>query len=526
MWLDGVIAATAVAAVSADVVVTAVLGSSGGSSTAALVTNLAYPIGDLILLGMVVGAVALEGWRVSRSWLFLAAGFTAFTVTDGLFLVRTADGTYQVGTIVDAGWLLCALLVACAAWQPAGDVQRLKADGWRFVIMPSVCALVAVALLVRDSTEYVTRPWTASMAALTLLGVIVRYGLTFREYMAMVRRSTSEAATDALTGLGNRRALVADLAVATGRRDPVALGLFDLDGFKAYNDAYGHPAGDALLARLGARLAAAVGAGAAYRMGGDEFCVLVACDPGAAEATIEGVAVAMAESGEGFCVRASYGAVELPAEAADPIDALRSADQRMYAQKQRRGAAAGKEISHTLMQALTEHAPGLEKHMSVVADLAGAVAEALGLGAADVAEIRRAAELHDVGKIAVPAAILAKPGALTDAEWGFVRRHTLIGERILRAAPTLGEAARLVRWSHERWDGGGYPDGLHGEETPLGARIIAVCDSYEAMTGDRPYHAAMPAAAAIAELRRCAGSQFDPRVVEAFCRVHRLRAAA
>ena len=508
----------------------AVLGSSAGSSTAELVTNLAYPIGDLVLLGLVIGAIALEGWRADRSWLCLAAGFGAFTVTDGLFLVKTANGTYQVGTIIDAGWLLCALSVAYAAWQPAAARQRLHADGWRFVIMPSACALIAVALLVRDSTEYVIRPWTAAMAALTLIGVIARYALTFREYMMMVRNSRSEASTDALTGLGNRRALLANLddTVHTAGGGPFALGLFDLDGFKAYNDAYGHPAGDALLTRLGARLAVAVGdAGSAFRMGGDEFCVIVPCDVGAAQMVVARAAAAMRETGEGFSIRASYGAVELPGESTDTFDALRTADQRMYAQKQARGAATGKEISLTLIQALSEHAPGWDEHMSTVADLAVAVAQELGLHHDDVVDVRRAAELHDIGKIAVPAAILEKPGPLSEEEWTFVRRHTLIGERILQAAPTLKRAAALVRSSHERWDGAGYPDGLHGQDTPLGARIIIVCDSYDAMTAERAYHAAMPPQAALHELRRCAGTQFDPQVVDAFCRIHaRLRSDA
>ncbi len=527
MWLDGVIAAAAVAAVSADVVVSAVLGSSAGSSTAELVTNLAYPIGDLVLLGMVIGAIALEGWHADRAWLCLAAGFGAFTVTDGLFLVKTVDGTYQVGTIIDAGWLLCALLVAHAAWQPTAARQRLHADGWRFVIMPSACALIAVALLVRDSTEYVIRPWTAAMAALTLIGVIARYGLTFREYMLMVRHSRGEASTDPLTGLGNRRALLDDLdaSVQTDGGRPFVLGLFDLDGFKAYNDAYGHPAGDALLTRLGARLAAAVGdAGSAYRMGGDEFCVIVPCAPGAGPTVVAGAAAAMGDTGEGFSVRASFGAVELPAESTDTIDALRTADQRMYAQKRARGAATGKEISQTLIQALTEHAPGWDEHMSTVADLAVAVAQELGLQQEEVVDVRRAAELHDIGKIAVPAAILEKPGPLSEEEWTFVRRHTLIGERILQAAPTLNRAATLIRSSHERWDGAGYPDGLRGQEIPLGARIITVCDSYDAMIAERSYHGAMTPQAALDELRRCAGTQFDPQVVAAFCRVHgRLR---
>ena len=296
----------------------------------------------------------------------MAGGFAAFTLTDSLFLVKVADGSYQVGTIIDAGWLLAAVMISFAAWQPARHRAQPVYDGWRFVIMPSFFGLIAVALLVRDSTEYVIRPWTAVLAALTILGVFARFGVTFREYIHMVKFSRDEATTDALTNLGNRRKLLDDMQTAAERAlvrgDVIAFGLFDLDGFKAYNDAYGHPAGDALLARLGARLAAAVAAsGTAYRMGGDEFCVLVPCQRGAANATIARAAAAMTETGHGFSIHTSYGAVELPAETTEATEALRNADQRMYQQKQTRRAATGKEVSQTLMQALTEHSPGWDR---------------------------------------------------------------------------------------------------------------------------------------------------------------------
>ena len=131
----------------------------------------------------------------------------------------------------------------------------------------------------------------------------------------------------------------------------------------------------------------------------------------------------------------------------------------------------------------------------------------------------RAAELRDVGKIAVPDAILDKPGPLDPVEWSFMRRHPLIGERILLEAPALRPVARLVRSSHERWDGGGYPDGLREDEIPLGARVVAVCDAFEAMTTERPYRQPIGDEDAILEMRRCAGTQFDPTVVEAFLSV-------
>ena len=128
----------------------------------------------------------------------------------------------------------------------------------------------------------------------------------------------------------------------------------------------------------------------------------------------------------------------------------------------------------------------------------------------------RAAELHDIGKMAIPDAILTKPGPLDAGEWEFMRQHTIVGERMLHVAPALAGVARLVRWSHERMDGGGYPDRLAGDEIPLGARIVAVCDAFNAMTSDRPYRRAVSADEAVAELIRHSGTQFDAEVIAAF----------
>ena len=130
-----------------------------------------------------------------------------------------------------------------------------------------------------------------------------------------------------------------------------------------------------------------------------------------------------------------------------------------------------------------------------------------------------------MGKVAVPSSILRKPGPLDDSEWNFVRQHTLVGDRILSAAPALSSVAQVVRSSHERYDGDGYPDGLSGDEIPLGARVVAVCDAYHAMTSERPYRTARAHWEAIEELRRCAGRQFDPVVVAAFCELMNSAAA-
>jgi HD-GYP domain-containing protein (c-di-GMP phosphodiesterase class II) len=169
------------------------------------------------------------------------------------------------------------------------------------------------------------------------------------------------------------------------------------------------------------------------------------------------------------------------------------------------------------MQVLNERTPDLHDHVHGVGQLVRDLGADFGLDGDQLDELLRAAELHDVGKLGIPDAVLDKPGPLDDDEWGLMRQHSAIGERILNADPVLQPVARLVRASHERWDGGGYPDGLAGASIPLGARIIAACDAFDAMTSDRCYQTARSLRDALAELRRCAGTQFDPEVIAALC---------
>ena len=341
-----------------------------------------------------------------------------------------------------------------------------------------------------------------------------------REKEALLAVSEIEARTDALTDLGNRRALTRDLGKSiTGPRDSheLLLAMFDLDGFKQYNDSFGHAAGDALLQRLGRRLAAATEhLGSAYRMGGDEFCMLVRCGPDAAEQLLDDAIAALQDSGEGWDIGCSHGAAWIPSEAASEGEGLRLADQRMYANKASRSPTS-RQVTDALLQVITEQNASLDEHVERVSEFAGDVAEALGEPEHEVGLARLAARLHDVGKTAIPASILDKPGPLDEREWEFMRRHPLIGERIVLAAPALAGSAPLIRSSHERVDGGGYPDGLAGEEIPLGARIVAVCDAFDAMTSQRSYRGPTSVEAALKELRSHAGTQFDTAVVEAFC---------
>ena len=204
-------------------------------------------------------------------------------------------------------------------------------------------------------------------------------------------------------------------------------------------------------------------------------------------------------------------------------DALQLADERLYSQKYGRAGGSAEHACSALLQALTERHPSLGRHSEAVSELAEATAQHLGLDQDQISDLRLAARLHDIGKVAVPDSILDKASALDAQEFSLIHRHTLVGERILAATPALKHIAGIVRATHERWDGTGYPDGLTGSEIPLIARIVSTADAYQAMTGERPNHSAMPPGHAIEELRRCAGTQFDPGVIAAIAQTLQVR---
>jgi HD-GYP domain-containing protein (c-di-GMP phosphodiesterase class II) len=174
-------------------------------------------------------------------------------------------------------------------------------------------------------------------------------------------------------------------------------------------------------------------------------------------------------------------------------------------------------MRNVLLRVLREREPDLDRHLRSVTQLAVELGQAIHLDAEQLDEVARAAELHDIGKIAVPDAILHKRAPLNAGEWEIMRNHPVIGERILSSAPAMAPVAKLVRSTHERWDGEGYPDRFAGEEIPLGSRVIAICDAFVAMTESRPWRTTFTAEAATAELQRCAGTQFDPALVASFC---------
>jgi two-component system, cell cycle response regulator len=520
-WVDGLIGALAIAALAAALIFPPVLEALGGSALGVGV-SLAYPCADIVLLGLLFGGLGASRWRASGTWLLIAGALLLFAASDVVYLSVGGQSTEALN-LASVGWPLAFLLLAAASWLPGAPAEAAaESSERRRIVAPTVFAAIAIALLAFGSFQPIGAV-AVGLGVACLLAVLVRLAITFEQNMLMLAHTRSEAVTDSLTGLPNRRHLVLDLEAALAARpaEDKVLALFDLDGFKAYNDNFGHPAGDDLLSRLGAELARAMGPfGRGYRLGGDEFCILASTRSAGGEEICLIAEDALSERGQGFSVSASWGSVSIPAEVATATDALRIADRRMYANKGRRADSARSQTRGVLLRVLHERAPELERHLDGVARLAASVGRQMGLDAEAQDVLMRAAELHDIGKIAIPDEILHKPEPLTESEWALMRKHTVIGERVLDAAPALRPVAKVVRSTHERWDGSGYPDGLAGKEIPLASRIIFVCDAYNAITEGRPYKRPLNREQALDTLREGAGTQFDPELVEVFAKTN------
>lgn len=484
------------------------------------VGNIVYAFADLVLAGIALGTFALFGWRPPRMLALLALGFLVQTVEDSLYLHAVARGHFPTEGWVLVPWVTSFVIISAAAvFGRSQGSREVDYESTAAAVTPVTFAFVLVAVTIAIMSH--PTPWAVAIVVdgCALVAVVSRMGLTLGRNVALLREARDDSLTDALTGLGNRRALLetaenaVGLAMTGGRKLTVAL--YDLDGFKAYNDSYGHAAGDALLHRLSSRLRAAVPPPAqAFRLGGDEFCVLIP-DGGDPAAVVLAAAEALREVGEAFVVANSYGTATVPGDGELIGEALARADARMYAMKQQRPLRLQANSFGLLRRVQEEINPDVQVHQTEVAQLAADTGSALGMDQKRIAILAHAAEFHDIGKIAIPESILNKPGPLDKDEWAYMRRHTLIGERILRAVPGMEEVATIVRSSHERLDGRGYPDGLSGTAIPLEARIISGCDAFHAMISNRSYRAGMSVDDALAELERCEGIQFDPEVVRA-----------
>jgi two-component system cell cycle response regulator len=341
-WNDGVIAALGTAALGVAFVFDFVAGRTTGTSLE-VSTSLAYPLGDIGMLALIVGVVALTDWRPGTTWSLLLAGLAFQVIADIAYTLQATGGVVPSGNWIDPFYLLSAAFIGAVLWAPSAAPIRVstRSDRWRELAIPGLFAAVMIGLFAMQmfgtASNLSVIFWMATMVA-----VIVRLAMGARENQHLLE----QVRTDALTGIGNRGGMQVDLDAlfAHGHdvKGPAALYMFDLNGFKRYNDTFGHPAGDELLARFGERLRHAVGAdGAAYRIGGDEFCVLLTCAPERFDAVAKRAAEALTECDRGVEVTASWGGAAIPTEADDPSTAMRLADVRMYAQKESRRVARG-----------------------------------------------------------------------------------------------------------------------------------------------------------------------------------------
>jgi two-component system cell cycle response regulator len=324
---------------------------------------------------------------------------------------------------------------------------------------------------------------------------------------------------DVETGLRTRAYLFADLARLHSSAIPARLELLALNAGDGLDDALLTNADPELPRRIGDALREATepSGARAYRIDSSLYAFLGPLDPSVLTpaATAHGALSAISERLAAGAVR---GEARIPDEAPDGPGALGIAHERLKARSRWQRLSSERQVRDVLLQILSERRAGSSAIAQPrVAAYAIGVGRRLGLSLGELDDVVRAAELQDIGMLSVPESVLRKRSALEPEEWAMIRRHPVVGERILSAAPALVPVARLVRSSYERFDGTGYPDGISGEQIPLGSRVIAVCVAYDAMTSARPYREALPAATAFEELCRCAGRQFDPMVVAAFC---------
>jgi two-component system cell cycle response regulator len=337
MWLDGLIAGLGAACVAAALVLPPVLRSATGAHSS-IIVSLAYPIGDLLLMMFAVGALSISGWRNWNVWLPIAASMFVSGVADSIYLYQTATNSYQAGTWLECLWPLAAILLAVAAWTPSVSMRPRQMTSWQMMSVPALALLAALGVLVYGNLgPRLTAP-ALILAAATVLAVGAHLLVTLRENLALLAHSRRLSLTDPLTGLGNRRLLMSDLRLAcktAASGEPWELVLYDLDGFKLFNDTFGHPAGDTLLVRLSERLRSAVApCGTAYRMGGDEFCVLFDLSAQENESFVHSSVAALCEHSPSFSITASHGVVQIPAEVGDPASIMQLADQRLYRRKE------------------------------------------------------------------------------------------------------------------------------------------------------------------------------------------------
>lgn len=330
---------------------------------------------------------------------------------------------------------------------------------------------------------------------------------------------------DALTGLYNRVYFEEEMRrLESGRYNPVGIVLCDVDGLKVVNDTLGHESGDIMLIETANVIKKAMRQGdMVARIGGDEFAILL---PKSDAADVEGICARIRDSiqafnlnSTGFTLSLSMGYSVADSSPNDMGRVFKEADDNMYREKMLHRQSASSAIVDTLMKALGARDFLTEGHADRLQKLVGSLAGTIGLNNKGIADLRLLAKFHDIGKVGIPDRVLFKPGPLTPEEARIMKQHCEIGYHIAQSASVLMDIGEWIHKHHEWWNGKGYPLGLKGEEIPLECRILSIADAYDAMTSDRPYRSALSHESAVAEIRRCAGSQFDPNLVPFFLEI-------
>jgi two-component system cell cycle response regulator len=391
-------------------------------------------------------------------------------------------------------------------------------SGWRSLIGPLFFVAGGTALLVYNHINERVTDVVFWLSLGLIVTVSARMLETNRKQRLELEELSHDAFSDRVTGLPNRRALAADIEAAVASSSATrVLVVLEVDDLQAYGDRFGFAAADELVRRIAQGLVAAVEplGGAAYRFDSGRLAVLVPASRQQVGEIVLAASTSLRGDDANVPLGRAYGEVAIPDDAADPDAAFQVAGQRLAAHRQLQHHSARRQAHAVLVAALGARRPELRDQLRSVAYRAISLARRLGLSRAEIDDIALAAEIQEIGLLAVPESILERSDQLSEVEAELVQRHPLEGERMISAAPGLASVAALVRSSCERFDGGGYPDGLAGEAIPLGSRVIAVAVAYAGLTAQGPYRQAPDPGAALAELRLEAGSRFDPRVVEA-----------